>query len=139
MLTMPFGSMVVAPIKGLPNLVNETDPSWAFSNGLLGNKGFRAKFPATMGFSFITGVIVAVGFTFNFSLLNLEFGSAGVKVTEGAISLLLLLFDEIFSNEIEGLVETFVNFGFPVAGVKVQEPVTEIRKNIEKSSKLLSV
>ena len=58
---------------------------------------------------------------------------AGVKVTDGAISL-LLLFDEIFSKEIVGFVETFVNFGFPVAGVKVQEPINRNEgKYIEKS------
>ena len=118
----------------MPNLVKETEPNWVFSKGLLGNKGFKFRFnPVVLVRAacsiifcfFATGVIVAVGLIFNLSLFNLEFvGSAGVRVTEGAMSL-PRLFDGIFSNEIVGVIVTLGDFDLPLAGVSVQEPKIE--------------
>ena len=119
----------------MPNLVKETEPNWVFSKGLLGNKGFKFRFnPVVLLVRavcsiifcfFATGVIVAVGLIFNLSLFNLEFvGSAGVRVTEGAMSL-PRLFDGIFSNEIVGVIVTLGDFDLPLAGVSVQEPKIE--------------
>ena len=117
----------------MPNLVKETEPNWVFSKGLLGNKGFKFRFnPVVLVRAcsiifcfFATGVIVAVGLIFGLSLFNLEFvGSAGVRVTEGAMSL-PRLFDGIFSNEIVGVIVTFGDFDLPLAGVSVQEPKIE--------------
>ena len=123
----------------MPNLVKETEPNWVFSKGLLGNKGFKFRFnPVVLVRAacsiifcfFATGVIVAVGLIFNLSLFNLEFvGSAGVRVTEGAMSL-LRLFDGIFSNEIVGVIVTLGDFDLPLAGVSVQEPKIEIKGSV---------
>ena len=109
-------------------MLNETELNSAFSKGLLGNRGFKVEIAGVIGSFFGTGVIVAVGLMLNLSFLSFEPGSEGVKVTEGAMS--LLLFDEIFSNEIDGVTDTLVDFGLPVAGVRVHDPKME-KNNLE--------
>ena len=55
------------------------------------------------------------------SWLSLDFESSKAWIlTVGSICLLLL--EQIFSNDIIGVVAEFGDFGFPGTGVKVQDP-----------------
>ena len=98
-------------IRGFPSLVKVREPSSAFSKGLLGNMGLPDK-------PFFTGVMVAMGTMLGLVFFILEM--AGVRVTEGAIKVELL---ETFDKETEGVEETTFDFGLPVAGVRVQDPM----------------
>ena len=128
-------------MRGLPSLVKDTADSSAFSKGLLGNKGFKADDrlgspPPTavvaaddeVTVDFLTGVMVAVGVILNFIFLAL-LGSAGVNVTDGAITVGFEL--EIFCNDMVGILDTTWTLGFPVAGVKVQDPMVLIPSDVE--------
>ena len=104
-----------------------------FSKGFFGNKGFNNVVVVIEGgwlFGpspfFLNGVMVAVGVILNLILLDFEYGSAGVNVTDGVKFVDL---EEIFCKEIvigtddvTGLV-FFDDFLFPVAGVNVQDPM----------------
>ena len=104
-----------------------------FSKGFFGNKGFNKVVVVIEGgwlFGpspfFLNGVMVAVGVILNLILLDFEYGSAGVNVTDGVKFVDL---EEIFCKEIvigtddvTGLV-FFDDFLFPVAGVNVQDPM----------------
>ena len=62
--------------------------------------------------------MVAVGLKLNFIFLALECGSAGVKVTEGAMNLAEAILDHVTVGT-----NDFFKTGLPVAGVRVHDPM----------------